>query len=878
MNHLSQLLNQTTIENHPELLSKKTVVEAVETLRLFESGDEIVYKDTLLSLQNTNRENYPEVIQSFITDVNKSCAIVMKSIVSLHSDESTKGLLAENMYMCGHEIFVEDGKAISLTIKKHFEDFFSDVKRHSLPIMETIQRQKWLIGVNNKELESIKLFVERLSRELQNDKVSALRHPKTINSHIRKALESPTLKTIAKEDIDLEKSLRFFDATDFKFLFDNIPMAVNMADLGIIQKKSLPYPLGKNVDGETFWFLSLEACSDSAKGGTIKYNWVPDFTIEFHLKKFMIEKYSGVELFTFVGAVRDYLFFDYYRNWSCVDEWDQSHPQIIGAESSNIFENRIDDIKLAYTSLITTISLFENKKILCAEWLKKMPPQHIEHFDFSYYLKDDKTLSSSDFLNILNTATKEKIGEIISQTLSSKSSKEFKDAKTTELFIYEVIKRILDTFYNSEISQRDFSKSQNRVFRDRATFHTPLQKSIILDCRKSIDAPFLNKAAEDFFANELFGPQLYEVMRTHPYHDYYELDLDFLSGESIITPEALLNFLSHSKLLNIPNKYKCGFKLRKLGNYKASGIYFSHSRTLGLDFRGKNSYVHEMAHHIDLNKTFQGRKLLIQALGQYFTPKIKERRDYYLRPEELIARAAEISFLLRAGNYANLKKLYSDDSKKLIDVMTTNFNNSKVSKYMESWDYYSTSVNYLDIKELIRAKQTELLDRVYDYFGPFWGWSNVYSDKWEHPKYNSLGFDSTKIGTMPYKNSRSFLHQMAEVYGMSYGNFDKDKLIDAITDFMETSVPMAAKIEYDIAENVKNIKKLWVAYNRINNDNDFISAYQSSGFTVILDEESRKIVEKDFADKFGEEINYGIKLQNLKKLFDLILSSPKSNF
>ena len=72
------------------------------------------------------------------------------------------------------------------------------------------------------------------------------------------------------------------------------------------------------------------------------------------------------------------------------------------------------------------------------------------------------------------------------------------------------------------------------------------------------------------------------------------------------------DFFYATSKLKIPALYRCDVKFRKLKQYRASGIYFSHTKTLGLDFRdGMWSYIHEIAHHIDINGYRKAREKMI---------------------------------------------------------------------------------------------------------------------------------------------------------------------------------------------------------------------------------------------------------------------------
>lgn len=122
------------------------------------------------------------------------------------------------------------------------------------------------------------------------------------------------------------------------------------------------------------------------------------------------------------------------------------------------------------------------------------------------------------------------------------------------------------------------------------------------------------------------------------------------------------------------NDTKPDLRLRKLGNYKAAGLYFPFNKTIALDFRSDNtenrdeykpsepgirSFIHEYGHYLDYNLVNSDGMTTSLSLEQEFRPiiekyveQLKENgiysqshgktANYYAVPTEVFARAFEV--------------------------------------------------------------------------------------------------------------------------------------------------------------------------------------------------------------------------------------------
>lgn len=118
------------------------------------------------------------------------------------------------------------------------------------------------------------------------------------------------------------------------------------------------------------------------------------------------------------------------------------------------------------------------------------------------------------------------------------------------------------------------------------------------------------------------------------------------------------------------SKQTTELRFRKLGNYRAYGVYFPYINCMSVDLRYINSFVHEYAHHLDY--TYTGKVLSIQEefldiVQQYrvnWDKVTKQNKkvdytaaqvQYYTTPTEIFARGYEV-YLVLSGFKTNLLK------------------------------------------------------------------------------------------------------------------------------------------------------------------------------------------------------------------------------
>lgn len=137
--------------------------------------------------------------------------------------------------------------------------------------------------------------------------------------------------------------------------------------------------------------------------------------------------------------------------------------------------------------------------------------------------------------------------------------------------------------------------------------------------------------------------------------------------------EIELEFRAMQSIFHQKKHEEVSLRFRKLGNHRATGLYFPVLKCLCVDVRNPSSMVHEYFHMLDYEYESRSRKASFQnvyllyknALEEYIKAQskgsavykgwygtAKYNRDYYLEPTEVFARCGEI-FITRIMGVVN---------------------------------------------------------------------------------------------------------------------------------------------------------------------------------------------------------------------------------
>lgn len=779
-NKIESFTKEELINLYPSNLIKK-----IELLYQLDCKINLISNELLLDYQNTNSENFPFILKDFINSVNKSSNIIIDTIIDVL--RNCKEIIVDKPSILEHPIQLNEKTSIleSVYIKNSYITYLNEVNKKALIVRNYLKsinsnilvKFEYYSQFDNNRFDEINCLLTKegdlkdISEEniFNFNKFQAKREAIVLNlgDEIKKILS----KNRVHLDINTIEALEFFSyraKEEYNNYFNELYYSVNLYDEKVIEKKSQIFFY--ETKNEKFEIVGNDVISENKKSTSWTYSFVCNFNIDYYIKKYMIEQYTKKDMFSFMCLYKDYLSNYNYLNFCNKNEFNQKHPMIIEANllhEVNTIAKRFNDRLKHYDELIEQTRM-SNKDLLIItksvyEWMNILKfPEATKKIFINKFLNnqeptiDDISLAIKDYGNKI---IENEIGKVLN---TEEKEKNYSNIKRDLKFIDEVINNIFYKLYYIDLVDEESNGSEiNRHFskRDRATFQTTLKESLVFDLRN--DRLILSDNIKTLI-NEDKVSKIVELMKNHKYHDYLEIDKEAILKSCTLSLDDIIIMLEKINLLNIPVPQKCALKFRKLGNYKASGIYFSFSKQLGVDYRiGMSSYIHELAHHIDLNTDNQNRNIMLLRLHEYFDFKIENRREYYLKNEELIARAAEVSMILLLGRYDKYKEFYDKgeiNGETLYNAVISAFKKHKFSNFMGEQNNYE-NIEYINIKDEILNNNFEFLEFILIYFKCFWGGKEI-------PKNEIKRFSSHSL--IEYTNENKFVKKNEYSYKRFY--------------------------------------------------------------------------------------------------------------
>lgn len=735
-------LNEIKDENELSSRFSKKTIEAIELILNFEKDFSIRPDNKILEYQNTNIENFQWLLKDFIEEINSTTKLILDCLFEIF--ENAEDIILENPTILNHSISLgNDMKTIeSETIKEYYVNYLNLVNTLGFKVSKFLKlydfslyqefNRKMLFEPGfhcmiNENKELIKYTKENL---FNYNSVQEKRSSIVIDCG--RKIYNLLQKHKNVIDSELAEALEFFSCSDGKkreFYFNTPIYSNNLSDEKLIPKRSHVH-FYKYKEFE-FDIVSLDTIKISHKSRSFGFSFRCSFGIDYYIKKYLIELYTKKDMFSFMCLYKDFLSMYDYINFRKKSDFNQKHPMIIEANVASEIQDleiKFDKRLRVYIEKLNDIKKINNETLFFTktikEWCDSLDfPESTKKYFYSKFNTNKEPTYDEFRFELFNYADNIKKSEI-NKILNNDSKKEiFLNIEKTKNFFKEVIENILTRIYNSELIHEetinyDFSRFLKR---ETATFHTTLKDSIVIDYRDKENI-IISDNIEKLLDKETIE-KINEILFNHKYHDYIEIDKDIFGKESALTIGNILDLIEKTNDFDFPVKIRTALKFRKLKNYKANGIYFSFSKQLGLDFRdGFGAYMHEMAHHIDLNTENYNRTRIINYLYNYFKSRVTQRVDYYLKSEELIARAAEISLILLLGRYEKFKLLYDKNEineSTLINAVNETFLKTSYCKFMGSLSSYKDK-QYFDYETAILNKDFKSIDYLLVYFKSFW--------------------------------------------------------------------------------------------------------------------------------------------------------------
>lgn len=219
--------------------------------------------------------------------------------------------------------------------------------------------------------------------------------------------------------------------------------------------------------------------------------------------------------------------------------------------------------------------------------------------------------------------------------------------------LQNVSKKIVTSADDFRISRRNMSISE-KVLIDRNITGSRAMVDSIIQNSTHIDNDEIHQIGSKHKKEKDKVNEIFKLIKESETISEVELDNDS-DLDKVIDVIQQVNKLN----LNIHNSFT--FKVRKLGNYKANGLYLSSENIVAVDLAKPSALIHEITHLIDINNSdlffSNNRHEMIGKARNYLdVPSIENSSNsryasYISHPNEIIARLGEISYLLNKYDY-----------------------------------------------------------------------------------------------------------------------------------------------------------------------------------------------------------------------------------
>jgi len=337
--------------------------------------------------------------------------------------------------------------------------------------------------------------------------------------------------------------------------------------------------------------------------------------------------------------------------------------------------------------------------------------------------------------------------------------------------------------------------------------------------------------------------EIKEILKNHKYISEIEIDKD----TEIEKIKYLLKYIN-DLTLNIKKKFI--FKIRKLGNYKAEGLYSKKLNMILIDVNNPSSLIHEITHLIDISNEEIYNSNKRQEIINHFEDKISLTSDqlkkitYYKNPKEIIARLSEIYFLNKSDKNNFKVKDYKIQLVKNKEEYLTEENNGLYFDF-ESFteEDYKLLEEYFKNYYNIENKEIEEIDIDLE--------SNVKKSKYDI-------IPMTKEEVLGYINANNI--QYVFDYNKEHKIFKEGELEKYIFQHIDKVIKNFPTKEEKIKSQIKVlsiITKESIKYNLdfINLEENLIKKINQS----IEEENTKNLINKlNFEDKFSEYKKAGV--------------------
>lgn len=338
---------------------------------------------------------------------------------------------------------------------------------------------------------------------------------------------------------------------------------------------------------------------------------------------------------------------------------DESDPVLLIEAFKKDFDSTIKNIKDTY-QLLSTVNENHVVKIKNEELnLKEIFGDSYNNkvIDYNYFMLQ---IGSShlnvddiedDLMNAVLGISKEEFDLVFKQRKKiyklNRDNLETNDDKIIYLSTVEskndnIIKNILMLIDEYAELKKSYSFNEIKVIDEKLEFNRNMVDSIIKD------------------STYISGKTIFQINRQHNINEIIELQnrilktgfINSVELDKSASVEAVINVFDKIIHENIPLQGEYIFKVRKLGNYNADGLYMDRFKIIAIDVNSPSALIHEITHAMDIHKTME-RNDFVNHFKDKMENEDNQLSHYYLNDREIFARLGEINMLFANFDYEN---------------------------------------------------------------------------------------------------------------------------------------------------------------------------------------------------------------------------------
>lgn len=705
------IANQSEIEN----IKNKKISSAISTLLKFQSGNYLVYDENIQKITNITQSTAVFFVQSLAKDIGKSYERFEEACSIVYNSDFKDILSSEPVLFGKKAVFVSHDSGFTI-VDPEKEDFFKEMPLLFFEDQDKFKRfDLWKLAgslhkdsdnykfetyfssfsARNKRLGEVGLFSDKADsivavRKGEDEKTIFLKHAFSYGKKsTRYAKDGSKTRLDFSFKLDyLEESTHSLTGLDLD-LFSKFIKKTEMFTYGYLINSD-EY-LSRKTQKYKYYFVNPEYDENTKLGRDAVDNINKDYQTVLELLQYAVD--TDMRFSKLYERVTELSFSSVFFQKFIQPKFVEIAPKVV-SDKTTIKEE------------VVKINAFLNKAV---ENLNSVDTIDNNEFKHDYEL-------SKEIKNIAYFSSAKKVID-----------------KSMEIF--NSIQSNATIEYDSDLDIEKVNKIiKSFTVRTRAGVLDTKVDSYVLNMRGGIFK--MNESLQKIYDEDSVIKTAIDTLKNNKYYDYFEFDRDYIdektSSESMsINRAKLLEFARTINNLNMPVDKKGAFKIRKLGNYKATGIYFSGVNTIAVDCRFGNhfsSVKHEEVHRIDISSHLNkyGRQQLVNYLEHYFSSRLSDldNAHYYLKDVELIARAGEIASLLYEGNYEKHLSQYKQGSiseNDLWENVKFDFENSKTKLLMKSFQSYSEDSVYIDFQKATQkgSNEEKLINTILEYYKPF---------------------------------------------------------------------------------------------------------------------------------------------------------------